>query len=133
MQQALTTPVLRSVVVGGVLLGLGVFGAIRSECREPITRRLVLHACERPNTVYLSAWRDGDLLVTFEGAELQPITFNIRARVFDSCLVQGTETLTPINDRTYHYEYSETILSCDPGGVPVYTTPRTGTVVVANP
>ncbi|MDQ3364755.1 MAG: hypothetical protein M3680_04930 [Myxococcota bacterium] len=129
MLQALTTPVMKSVVVGGVLLGLGVFGALRSDgsC-DSVTRRLVLHAAEEPRSIYLTAWRGGDLLVTMDGEELRPITINIRAKVY-GCRVIGTETLTPIDERTYHYDYSETVLSCDPGSA-IRTTPRTGRVTV---
>ncbi|MBA3820733.1 MAG: hypothetical protein H0X17_17715 [Deltaproteobacteria bacterium] len=132
MLQALTTPVMKSVVVGGVLLGLGVFGALRTHgsC-DSVTRRLVLHAVEEPRSIYLTAWRDGDLLVTMDGEELRPITITIRAKIY-GCRVLGTETLTPMDERTYHYDYSETVLSCEPGAQ-IRKTPRTGTVTVAAP
>lgn len=134
MQQAITTPALRSVVVGALLLGLGGFAAVSFGPRnEPVTRRLVLHAVEEPNAIYLSAWRNGDLLVTFGDDRLRPITFTVRARISDGCRWLGTETLEPIDATTYAYDYSEKILSCERGAEPYAKTPRKGYVTVEAP
>jgi len=134
MQQALTTPVMRSVVVGALFFGMGLAGALTLPPRhEPMTRRLVLHAHERPNAIYLSAWRDGDLRVTFEDGQLRPITFHVRATLADGCRWMGTETLVPIDARTFAYEYDDTSLDCAPHETQYIPTPRTGLVTVENP
>jgi hypothetical protein len=55
-------------------------------------RRLVLHTVSRPCTVYLTAWRHGDVKLEV-GNKLEPLTFKTRAWVSDGCRWQGTETL----------------------------------------
>jgi len=129
MQQALTAPIFRSVVLGGLVLSLGAVH-VGTTSSNSVTRRLVLHAVEEPNAIYLSAWDEGDVKVTFDAAELHPLTFEMRASVYDGCRWLGTETLVPIDDRSYAYDYSETILSCNKGAVPLRKTPRTGIVTV---
>lgn len=128
MQSAVTTPLLGSLVVGGLVLGLGVAKVATSD--EPVTRRLRLHAEEKPNAIYLSAWRDGDVEVTFPDGELRPVTFRVRASISDGCRWQGTERIVPIDSTTFHYDYSEIILSCRPGATPAAKTPRQGYVTV---
>jgi hypothetical protein len=58
------------------------------------------------------------------------MTFEIRASVSDGCRWLGVETLEPIDDKTYAYDYSEYILECDEGATPFLKTPRTGIVDV---
>ena len=42
----------------------------------------------------------------------------------------GPKTLIPIDAKTFSYDYSETILGCVDGAVPMIKTPRTGTVTL---
>ena len=131
MQQADTTPLFRSVVVGGLLLGLGAFATIKMPSSELVTKRLVLHTVQEPNAIYLSAWRNGDVRVQLENGELRPITFRVRATFPDGCRWEGTETLIPIDHNTFTYDYSERILSCPPTTESTYRkTPRSGLVTV---
>lgn len=127
MQQALTSPVLRSVALGGILLAVTVslMGAA-----EPRARRLVLHAPSEPRALYLTAWIHGPVPVPFAGDELVPLTFTTRASVNDGCRWLATETLIPIGPARYHYSYEETLLECDPGATPCVETPRIGYVTV---
>ena len=127
MLHALTTPVLKSVVLGGLLLGVGV-GATRVMPTDH-TSRLVLHAPEAPNALYLSAWDHGDVRLDL-GDQLQPLRFEIRASVSDGCRWLAIETLEPIDERTFAYDYSEYIVECDDDAIPAFKTPRTGLVLV---
>ena len=128
MQQALTSPVFRSVALGGLLLAMtaGWMGL-----GSPQTRRLVLHTISEPCTVYLTAWRHGDVKVALDG-DLEPLTFRTRARVNDGCRWQGTETLIPVSDTRYWYSYEEKILGCRPGAEPFIKTPRVGYVDIVD-
>ena len=128
MLQALTTPVLTSVVLGGLLLGAGL-GAAQVTSNHATSRRLVLHAPEKPHALYLSAWDEGDVRIDV-GDKLQPMRFEIRASVSDGCRWLAIETLDPIDDRTFSYDYSEYIIECNEDATPASTTPRTGFVVV---
>ena len=133
MQQAVTTPLFRSVVVGGLLLGLTAMAPsfASQDTSELVSRRLVLHTVHEPSAIYLSAWRNGDVNVQFENGELRPITFRVRATLPDDCRWEGTETLVPIDHRSFTYEYSERILSCPDGTESTYReTPRVGIVTV---
>jgi len=128
MQQALTTPLFRSVVLGLVLLSLGAtYSALRP---EPVTRRLSLHAPTRSDAIYFSAWHNGDIRVTFDDDRLVPITFHTPASVSDGCRWLGIEQLTPVGDETFAYTYSEVILECDPDATPALKTPTVGYVHV---
>ena len=128
MQQALTTPVFRSMAVGGVLLVLAISQG--GAATKSHGRRLVLHAESRPHALYLTAWRHGDVAMPYDGDELVPLTFTTRASVSDGCRWLATETLVPIGARRYAYRYDETLLECDPGATPCIKTPRTGYVTV---
>lgn len=128
MQQALTTPLFRSCVLGLALLSLGAAATTLRD--DPVKRRLGLYAPEDKDAVYISAWRNGDVVVTFEDERLVPITFKTRASVTDGCRWLGIEKLVPLDSRTFSYDYSEVILDCDPGAKPALKTPRTGYVVV---
>ena len=126
MQQALTSPVFRSLAVGGVVLGL----TIAMAAEQPHGRRLVLHAPSLPHALYLTAWRHGDVTMPYEGKELVPLTFTTRASVSDGCRWMATETLVPIGTARYSYQYDETLLECDADATPCIKTPRTGFVTV---
>ena len=128
--QAVTTPVFRSVVVGGLLLGLTVVAPSFASQDDP-TQRLVLHTVHEPNAIYLSAWRSGDVRVQLENGELRPITFRVRATLPVGCRWEGVETLVPIDGRSFTYSYDETILSCPDHVKETYRkTPRAGLVTV---
>ena len=129
MQQALTTPLLRSVVLGTLLLSAGAIYAASTD--HSVTHRLVLHTVEEPGAIYLSEWKARDVVkATFEDGELRPITFNMTADMFDGCRWRATETLVPIDSRSFLYDYSEVILGCVDGSVPMNKTPRSGTVTI---
>jgi hypothetical protein len=122
-----TAPLLKSLAVGGLLLGLGIGAAIAPE--GPAMKRLALHAEAHPNHIYLSAWEDGDVRIRM--GELRPIRFEIRATLDDTCRWLATETLVPLDERTFSYAYDETMLGCDEGATPRYIpTPRQGFVTV---
>jgi hypothetical protein len=129
MQQALTTPLLRSVVLGTLLLSAGAIYAASTD--HSATHRLVLHTTEEPGAIYLSEWKAKDVVkATFDDGELRPITFTMTADMFDGCRWRATETLVPIDSNTFSYDYSETILGCADGAVPMLKTPRTGIVTI---
>jgi hypothetical protein len=133
---AVTTPLFRSVVVGGLMLGLAVLApSFLSKAKATnvnmTSHRLVLHTVTEPNAIYLSAWRKGDVNVQFENGELRPITFRVRATIPDGCRWEGTETLVPMDDHTFTYSYDDRQLSCPEGVEPMYRpTPRVGLVTV---
>lgn len=128
MQQALTTPLLKSVVLGTLMVTAGALYAASTD--HSVTHRLVLHAVEEPGAIYLSEWKvRDDVKATFDG-ELRPITYTMTADMFDGCRWRATETLIPIDAKTFSYDYSETILGCVEGSVPMLKTPRTGIVTI---
>jgi hypothetical protein len=127
MQQALTSPVFRSLAVGVVVLVLSI---AQVSAKQPHGRRLVLHAPSSPHALYLTAWRHGDVAMPYEGDKLVPLTFTTRASVSDGCRWLATETLVPVGASRYAYRYNETLLECDPGATPCIKTPRTGFVTV---
>jgi len=129
MQQALTTPLFKSVVLGALLLSAGAIYAASTD--QSVTHRLVLHTTEEPGAIYLSEWKARDVVkATFDDGELRPITFHMTADMFDGCRWRATETLVPIDETTFSYDYSETILGCAEGAVPMIKTPRTGIVTI---
>ena len=131
---AVTTPLFRSVVVGGLMLGAAVLAPSfmsNAKATNVTNHRLVLHTVAEPNAIYLSAWRNGDVNVQFENGELRPITFRVRATIPDGCRWEGTETLIPIDERSFTYSYDDRQLSCPDGVEPQYRpTPRVGIVTV---
>jgi hypothetical protein len=126
MQQALTSPVFRSLAVGGLVLGL----SIAMPAKQPHARHLVLHAPSAPHSLYLTAWRHGDIAMPYASDELVPLTFTTRASVSDGCRWLATETLVPIGPARYAYRYDETLLECDADATPCIKTPRSGYVTV---
>jgi hypothetical protein len=125
MQFALTSPVYRSVAVGGLLLALSLaYG------RSHQAHRLRLHAVDEPSCVYVTAWRRGDVRIDVEPGKLTPLRFTTRAWLSDGCRWLGKERLDPIGPRTYAYRYDEVILGCEPDAEPYLKTPRTGTVTI---
>lgn len=127
MQQALTSPVFRSLAIGSILLAVTVAGVGAAKSHS---RRMVLHAVAQPGAVYLSAWRHGDVPVPFEGKQLVPLTYKTFASVSDGCRWLGIEKLVPRDDGRYFYKYSETVIECDPGATPFLKTPRVGIVTI---
>jgi hypothetical protein len=129
MPQALSSPVYRSIAVVGLLLALTL--AFGHPAGKHHGRRLVLHAVAEPNSIYLSAWSNGDVVLTDYPDTPATLVFSTRASVSDGCRWLGTETLEPLG-RSYSYRYDETILDCDADAVPFRKTPRTGIVTVEN-
>jgi hypothetical protein len=131
MLQAITSPALRSLAIGGLALGLTAAYASRHHCHGNHARshRLALHAEAMPGAIYLTAWRDGDVEVTFENGELQPFQVEVTADL-DGCSLLGIETLVPLDAHTFSYDYDEQILSCAPDSPQIIKTPRTGLVTV---
>jgi hypothetical protein len=127
MQQALASPLFRSLAVGGLLLALTV--GLRAK-QSHHKRHLVLHAVDVPGDLYLTAWRNGNVTAPFDDDKLVPLTFNTLALVSDGCRWLGTETLVPIGKDRFAYRYDETILECLPDATPYLKTPRTGLVTV---
>ena len=66
----------------------------------------------------------------FGGDSINPVTFKTRAQVYDGCRWLGVETLIPRDERSFDYDYSEYILSCEPGATPARKTPRKGLVTI---
>ena len=131
MLQAVTAPVVRSVVLGGLVLGLAAFAG--RGAHHPVTHHLVLSAPVEQNAIYLSAFDNNDEVdATFESGELTPLRFEVHAAMADGCRWLGVETLVPIDDHRFTYDYSETILDCECGATPYRKTPRTGIVTVAD-
>jgi len=128
MQHALTAPVFKSIALAGLALGLG--AAASSLSPERVTHRLALHAVDKPNEIYLTVFRHGDIRVRFDGEEIHPLMFETRAFVFDGCRWLGIERLIPRDARSFDYDYSERILGCEPGATPTRKTPRKGIVTV---
>lgn len=129
MLSALTTPVFKSIALAGLALGVAAAAASYG-ATESVTHRLRLHAVDEPDALYLSVFRNGDIRVRFDDGELHPITFKVTASIFDGCRWLGIEKLTPRDERSFHYDYSERILSCEPGATPTRKTPRKGIVTV---
>lgn len=127
---ALLTPLFKSILFATALSTAGLGAVLSQETDPSVTRRLALHTETLPNAIYLSAWRDGDVMFTFPDSKLHSITFYNRASIHDGCRWLGTESLTPIDAKTFHYDYSETVLDCDAGATPFFKTPRTGLVTV---
>lgn len=125
MQQALTSPVYRSVAVGGLLLALSL-----ALGPSPRPHRLVLHAVDEPSSIYVTAWRHGEVRLEVEPGKLTPLGFSTRALLPDGCQWLGREWLDPIGPRTYAYHYDEVVLGCDLDAEPWSETPRIGTVTV---
>lgn len=130
MQLALTAPVYKSIALAALALGVGAAASSLYSSSEPVTHRMRLHAVDEPNAIYLSVFRNGDIRVRFDGGELHPLTFKVRATISDGCRWLGIETLVPRDERSFDYDYSERILACEPGATPARKTPRKGVVTI---
>ena len=117
-------------MLGGLVLGLAAFAG--RYAAHPVTHHLVLSAPVEANAIYLTAFDNDEVLATFESSELTPFTFEVHAAMPDGCRWLGVETLVPIDDHRFAYDYRETILGCEDGATPFRKTPRTGIVTVAD-
>ena len=123
--QALTSPVFRSIALGGLLLA-----ATAAMVKPPHMHRLVLHAPVHCGDYYLTAWRQGPVRVP-AGNEGDTLTFRTRAELNDGCRWASTETLVPVTAKRYSYRYEDHLVSCRPGATSLYgPTPRAGYVDV---
>jgi hypothetical protein len=121
--------VMTGVLVGGAALALGALflpHAAAAPSAGPGMYRLVLHAPEKANEFYVSAWAEGDVFVP--RADAKVLTFVRRGDEHDGCTWQGTETLTRLRANVYAYRYDERILACRPDARPFEITPRQGIV-----
>ena len=98
MLQALTTPLFKSVVLGGVLLATGI-GAAMTSGHPAHARRLVLDAPVVRGDIYLSAWDNAELRVRADRPI--PLCFETAAWISDGCHWVGMETLEKLDDHTY--------------------------------
>lgn len=57
-----------------------------------------------------------------------PITFQTRYDYVDGCTWESTETLIPVGDGKFSYQYHERMLSCDEDSEPGYACDRAGIV-----
>ncbi len=129
MQYALTSPVLGSIALAGLVLGLGVVAP--SSPPEPVTHQLRLHAVDKPGAIYATVFRHGDLRVRFDGDAIHPVKFKVRATTPDGCRWLAIETLIPRDPRSFDYDYKERMLGCPPDTEPMYIpTPRKGLVTI---
>jgi hypothetical protein len=127
MLHAVSAPVFKSIALAGLVLGLGAVASSRSP--SPVTHRLALHAPSRPQDVYLSLFRHGDVNVRFESGKLESFRHKVYGTL-DGCRWVGIETLTLRDDRSFDYDYREQILSCEPDAEVWIKTPRKGIVTV---
>ncbi|MGE5185405.1 MAG: hypothetical protein ACM31C_25250 [Acidobacteriota bacterium] len=125
---AVEVPVLKTVVLGGVALGMAAL--LHHPHAHASKHRLSLHAPVRADALYLTVFADGDIEVARDDANLRPLTFTTRAFINDGCEWLGIERLTPIDATRYAYSYDESILQCMPDAHPCIKTPRTGIVTV---
>lgn len=126
---ALSTPVFKSFALAAIIASVGA-GKLATREDPSVKLHLALHTEVMPSAIYLTAWRDGDVAVNFASGKITPVTFRSYATLPDGCRWVGTETLVPTSTTEFAYDYSETILGCDPGPSTYYKTPRTGTVSV---
>ena len=125
---ALSAPLLKSLFVGGALLG----AAIGVKIATPDGSRLVLDAPKECGAIYLTRWHRGDVRMNL-GSQLEPMTFTNAARLDDGCRWVGIETLVPLDHKTFQYYYDEEMLGCEEGATPRYRkTPRSGLVHVVD-
>jgi hypothetical protein len=118
------------VLLGGAALASSALFLKHAAFHHEHSYRLVLHADERADAVYLSAWSEGDVFVAHEPSDKQTISFTRKSEEHDGCTWMGTERLVPFDHRVYGYRYEETLLACRPGAHPFSMTPRTGYVTV---
>ena len=129
MLHAVTAPLTRTVMLGGLMLALT--GAAFVARHDHRTIRLSLDTEWRSDCVYLTAWEDGrDVTVDLPSHKLVPFKFIITGSLTDGCRWRATESLVPLDDQHFSYAYSEEILSCEPDALPAIKTPRTGIATI---
>src|SRR5438309_9121123 len=106
--QAFEVPVGKSLLVAALAVGaFAVMPRRDHHCHHHHHHhhRLVLHAVDKPDTLYLTAWMDGPVDLELDPDHLEPLRFDMRAHVSDGCHWHGWETLTPSGDHRYTYAY----------------------------
>ncbi len=131
--RVVTRPMAR---VGGVLVLGGALLAAMFGPSAPATGsqsyRLVLETESDPACVYGSAWNDGDVVLSHDASDGKVVTMTSRYD-YVGCTWEATEVLTP-EGAGYAYEYTEHLVSCEPGAQEEVACPRRGHVtVVPNP
>jgi hypothetical protein len=121
---ALEVPALKATLLAA--LAVGALAAIPTHHGH----RLVLHAVDRPNTLYLTYFEDGPIAVNIDPDHLKSLRWEMTAEVSDGCRWHSIETLTPSGPHRFAYSYFEEKLSCIPHPIETIVTPRTGWVDV---
>ena len=133
MLDALVAPSAKSIVIGAVVAAAGLAVIPHHHHHHARHVRLVLEASAECDATYFTPFTTGDVTVTMrDTSDLPPLQFVTRGHYVDGCTWQGTDTLRPIDATHYAYDYSETLISCDPDGDATMTrrTPRSGVVTV---
>jgi hypothetical protein len=133
LRQALVANGARTLLPVMLVGGAAIAGAALlwgPRVNAPSLYRLTLHAPVDSKAFYLSAWNDGEVFIDHDARDHKAVVFTRRGDEHDGCTWLGTERLVPIAVNAYHYSYEETILSCRPGAMPFYKTPRAGIVTV---
>jgi hypothetical protein len=123
---ALEVPALKATLFAA--LAVGALVAIPKHHSH--AHRLVLHAVDRPHTLYLTYFEDGPIRVNIDPDHLKPLRWEMTADVTDGCRWHSVETLTPSGPHRFAYSYFEEKLSCVPHPIPTIVTPRIGWVDV---
>jgi hypothetical protein len=115
------------------LAGLLLAGAAYIVERSPAQSgwALVLDAPREAVCYYGSQWNDGPVRVSEAQAHRPtPIVFAHEFPFEDGCTWRSVETLQPIGEGRYSYQYEEHVVSCAAGATPAATCPLTGVVTV---
>ena len=123
---ALEVPALKATLFAA--LAVGALVAIPKH--DSHVHRLVLHAVDRPHTLYLTYFENGPLDVKIDADHLVPMRWEMTADVSDGCRWHAVETLTPSGPHRFAYTYDEAKISCIPHPIATILTPRTGWVEV---
>ena len=117
-----------------LLLLLGsLMGADAGKAKPEVIKkfRLELHAPDQGG-LYFTAWADGDVIAAKDASDGKTVQYFRRYYWADRCEWVATETLQPIDAKTYAYTYRETPVKCAGGAKPSLgaVTPRDGKVTV---
>ena len=123
---AFEVPALKATLVAALAVG----ALVVAPKHHDHSHHLVLHAVDRPHTLYLTYFADGPLDVDIDADHLKPLRWEMTAEVSDGCRWHSVETLTPSGAHRYAYSYVEHTVSCQPHPIPTIETPRTGWVEV---
>jgi hypothetical protein len=119
----------RVLALAGLLLAGAAFIVERRPA--PSGWALVLDAPREAQCYYGSQWNDGPVQITEAQARGHAsIVFEHEFPFEDGCTWRSVETLRPIADARYSYQYEERVVSCTEGSRPADPCPLTGVVTV---